>query len=73
MTDLAPLSPLCAPGTQEKVDEARAGIVNGSLKIFKGPIYKQSGELKVADGFRMNDDDIWNMDWFVKGVIGTLP
>ncbi len=73
MTDLAPLSPLCAPGTQEKVDEARTNITNGSIKIFKGPIHNQAGDLKVADGFRMSDDDIWNMNWFVKGVIGTLP
>jgi len=72
MTDLAPLSLICANGTQEKVNEAKASIINGSLKIFKGPIHNQNGELKVADGFRMSDDDVWNMNWFVQGVIGTL-
>jgi len=73
MTELAPLSPLCAPGTQEKVEEATNSIAGGSLKIFRGPLYNQNGDLKVADGFRMSDDDIWNMNWFVKGVVGTIP
>jgi len=73
MTDLDKLSPLCAPGTAEAVDRAKQGIIGGSLKVFAGPIADQSGAEKIAAGTEMSDDDIWNMKWFVKGVIGTIP
>ena len=73
MTFLDDLSALCAEGTQEKVDAAKAAIIDGSLEPFTGPLYDQNGELKVEDGVRMTDDEIWNMGWFVKGVVGTIP
>ncbi|EKC51466.1 hypothetical protein LEA_17383, partial [human gut metagenome] len=25
------------------------------------------------DGVKMTDEEIWNMNWFVKGVTGTIP
>ena len=73
MTDLAPLSDLCAPGTKEKVESAKTAIIDGSLKIFEGPIYDQNGTERVASGSVMTDDEVWNMGWFVKGVVGTIP
>jgi len=72
MVDLAPLSALCAEGTQEKIDAARKSIEDGSLKIFEGPIFDQSGAEKVPAGTVMTDDEVWNMGWFVKGVNGTI-
>lgn len=73
MTYLDELSDLCAEGTQEKVDEARDAIVSGTFDPFTGPLYNQDGELMVEDGVRMTDDEIWNMSWFVQGVVGTIP
>jgi basic membrane protein A len=72
MVALDSLTDLCAPGTQEKVDEAAAAILDGSLNIFAGPLYDQNGELKVAEGSAMTDDEVWTMGWFVQGVIGNL-
>ena len=73
MTYLDELSPLCADGTKEKVDAAKAAIIDGSLEPFSGPIKNQNGEVMVADGTKMTDDEIWNMNWFVEGVVGTIP
>ena len=73
MTYLDELSSLCAEGTQAEVDKAQSAIINGTLEPFTGPLYDQNGELKVADGVKMTDDEIWNMSWFVKGVVGTIP
>ena len=73
MTYLDELSALCAEGTQEKVDAAKAAIISGELEPFTGPLYDQDGNLKVEDGVKMTDDEIWNMSWFVKGVSGTIP
>jgi hypothetical protein len=27
--------------------------------------------LRVKEGEKMSDTDIWNMDWFVEGVVGN--
>ncbi len=71
MVSLDKLTSNCAPGTQEKVDEAQKKILDGSLTIFAGPIKDNTGAEKVKDGDKMSDDKIWNMDWFVEGVIGS--
>lgn len=73
MTYLDKLTDLCEEGTQEKVDEAQKKIISGELEPFTGPLYDQDGNLKVEDGVKMTDDEIWNMSWFVKGVVGTIP
>ena len=73
MTYLDKLTDLCAEGTQEKVDAAQKAIIDGTLEPFTGPLYDQDGNKKVEDGVKMTDDEIWNMNWFVKGVTGTIP
>jgi len=72
MVSLDSLTDLCAEGTQEKVDAAQAAILDGSFEPFTGPIKDQNGEVKIADGVKMADADIYNMDWFIEGVIGTI-
>jgi basic membrane protein A len=72
MVDLDALTDLCAPGTAEKVAAAKAAIMDGSLKIFAGPVANQNGEVVVPAGTVMTDDEVWNMSWFVNGVIGNI-
>lgn len=73
MVDLDELSPNCAQGTQGAVDNARAAIEDGSFFVFTGPIKDQNGEVKVADGAKMSDDELTSWTWFVEGVEGTIP
>ena len=73
MVDLDALSANCAPGTQEKIDAAKAKFADGTLNVFAGPLADQDGNEKVATGKAMTDDEVWNMGWFVKGVIGKIP
>jgi basic membrane protein A len=62
-----------APEAAEKVAEAQAKIAAGTFDPFTGPLMDQSGTVKVPAGVTMTDDEIWNMSWFVQGVIGTIP
>src|SRR5579871_1652008 len=68
-----------APFTNMSDDAAKAaqdavdGIKDGSIVIFKGPINDQSGNVKVADGSQLSDDDIAGMNWLAEGIQGTLP
>ena len=40
--------------------------------MFTGPLYDPKGELKLAEGERMSDADMLALQWFVKGVNGTI-
>lgn len=73
MVSLDTLTSNCAEGTQEAVDTAQKAIIDGSLTVFAGPLEDQNGEVKVPEGTSMTDDEIWNMNWFVKGVVGNIP
>lgn len=64
------LSDLCAEGTAEKVEAAKAGIIDGSLVLFSGEIKDQTGAVKHPNG--MTNEEIYNMNWFIEGVIGTI-
>lgn len=65
---LSRLSEHCAPGSAGKVEEAENKILSGQLNIFKGPLYDDRGFLRLKENEAMNDDALWNMDWFVAGV-----
>ncbi len=71
MVSLDKLSENCVAGTKEKVEEAQAKIVDGSLFVFTGEIKDNEGKVKVAAGEKMTDEQLLAFDWFVEGVIGT--
>lgn len=73
MVSLDTLTSNCAPGTAEAVKAAQDKIEAGTLNPFTGPLSDQNGEVKVPAGTTMTDDQVWSMNWFVKGVIGTIP
>jgi basic membrane protein A len=54
------------------IETARAGIIAGTFEQFSGPLADQEGTIRVPAGTKMTDDEIWNMGWFVKGVIGII-
>jgi basic membrane protein A and related proteins len=50
-----------------------AEIASGKRHPFQGPITTQDGVLKQRVGTTMNDQDMNGMNYFVQGVVGTLP
>ena len=73
MVSLDKLTGNNASGAAEKIADAEAKIKAGTFEPFTGPLYDQQGTEKVRAGVKMTDDEIWNMGWFVRGVIGTIP
>lgn len=60
---------------QELIDNLaviKAGIIEKD-EIFTGPLYSNTGELKVAEGTELNDGEKLSIQWFVKGVKGKIP
>ena len=73
--DIVQLSPLTENAPAEAkaiVEKIEKEIKEGTFKIFVGPIKDQTGAVKVPEGKEMTDQEIWNMDWFIEGVKGTI-
>ena len=73
MTDLAPFGKNVPQDVQDAVNAKKQEIIDGTLEVFQGPIYDQTGEIKVPEVGKMTDEEILSMNWFVQGVKGTIP
>jgi basic membrane protein A len=71
MIDLASYGPGVSADTKAKIAAKRAALVNGSFYEFAGPLYDQSGKLRLKKGQKMTVQDLYAMSWLVKGVIGS--
>ena len=47
-------------------------IASGDKSPFDGELLDQGGEVRVAAGERLPDDEVKRMNWFVKGMNGRL-
>jgi simple sugar transport system substrate-binding protein len=65
---MAPWGPGVTPAARAAGDRMKAGIIDGSVQIFAGPINDQSGKLRVPAGQVMTDDEVLKMDWLVEGT-----
>ncbi|CAM3152912.1 BMP family ABC transporter substrate-binding protein [Paenibacillus lupini] len=73
MVGLAPLGPSIPDDVKKLVEDAKAKVLSGELNVFSGPILDASGASKLEAGQTMSLEDILGMNWFVKGVEGTIP
>ena len=75
-TSLAPYGPKVSAATKAKIASYRQKIVKGTFYEFTGPLYDQSGKLRVKPGVKMQvlkggTNSLYGMNWLVKGVIGS--
>ena len=70
-TDLAPFGPSVSAKTKAAIAEKMKAIENGSFYEFTGPLYDQAGKLMVPKGKKLTVQDLYSMNWLVKGVIGS--
>jgi basic membrane protein A and related proteins len=71
MIKLASYGPGVSAATKKAIAAKKAALVNGSFYEFAGPLYDQSGKLRVKKGQRLTVKDLYAMNWLVKGVIGS--
>jgi basic membrane protein A len=70
-TKLAPYGPGVSAKTKALIAAKEKAIESGSFYEFAGPLYDQSGKLRVPAGKRMTVNQLYAMSWLVKGVIGS--
>jgi basic membrane protein A len=73
IVDMAPFGKKVPKDVIDLVDKKKAEIIAGNFQVFKGPLYDQTGKERVAKDVIMKDEAILSMDWFVKGIKGTIP
>ena len=72
-TKLAPFGPKVSAKTRALILAKQKAIQSGKFYEFQGPLYDQAGKLRVPAGKRLSvRPDLYEMQWLVKGVIGTI-
>ncbi len=71
--DLVSLSDKVPAETKAKVAEIKAGLSAGTFSIWKGPLADQSGKTVLEAGAVADDSFLLGINFYVKGVEGTLP
>jgi basic membrane protein A len=69
-TGLAPFGTSVPANVQKLIEAKKAALISGKFYEFQGPLYDQTGKLRVPAGKRLTLTDILGMNWFVKGVVG---
>jgi basic membrane lipoprotein Med (substrate-binding protein (PBP1-ABC) superfamily) len=70
-TGLAPFGPKVTAKTRAAIAAKLKALKSGKFYEFQGPLYDQSGKLRVRKGVRLSVKDLYAMDWLVRGVIGS--
>lgn len=68
-TDIACCGPNVTEEEEAKIMAAREKLLNGELDVYAGPLTDQDGTVRAAEGETIPDSELWQMDWFVDGVI----
>ena len=67
---LANFGPAVSDETKKLIEESKAAIIKGDLKIFAGPISDNEGNVKIAEGEVGGIELLDTTDWLVAGVTG---
>ncbi|MHB8984975.1 MAG: BMP family ABC transporter substrate-binding protein [Eubacteriales bacterium] len=73
IVDLAPYGPMVPEDVKKLVDAEKQDIISGKFDVFWGPVKDQQGQVRVAEGQKMSDEDMLKLNWFVQGVDGNIP
>jgi basic membrane protein A and related proteins len=68
---LAPYGPKVTAKTKAAIAAKKKALIKGTFYEFEGPLYDQSGKLRVKKGKRLSVKELYAMNWLVKGTIGS--
>jgi len=73
MNDFVKIADVVPEDVKKAVETAKAGLKDGSVVVFKGPLVDNTGKEVLAAGAKA--DDAWNskVNFFLKGVEGKPP
>lgn len=72
LVDVAPFGKMVPEDVRQRTIQKKKDIISGKFSIFTGPIIDQDGIVRIKKGAKATDHELLDMDWFIKGVIGSL-
>lgn len=72
LVQLSGLDPRLPAAVRERIEARRADIVTGRFKPFAAPLVDNAGAARLARG-ELDDRALGGMNWFVQGVVGSVP
>ena len=73
VVDIAPIGAMVPASVKAMVMARRTAMIAGRFNEFSGPIKDQTGKVRIAAGNALGDSAQLSMNWFVEGVVGTVP
>ena len=70
---LSPLNPSVPADVAKVFNERKQSMVAGKFAPFTGPLKDNAGKERVATGVAMTDQELVSMNWYVEGVLGSIP
>ncbi|MBC7940279.1 MAG: BMP family ABC transporter substrate-binding protein, partial [Chitinophagaceae bacterium] len=58
---------------KKRVEEVKAGMLDGSFEVFTGPLIDSTGKERLAKDIKADQDWKDKVDFYVKGVEGKVP
>jgi simple sugar transport system substrate-binding protein len=71
--DIVSISDKVPADLKAKVEAVKAGLKDGSLEIWKGPITGSDGKVVLAKDAVGDDKFLGGINFYVKGVEGKIP
>jgi basic membrane protein A and related proteins len=71
LVGLAPFGKSVPASVQQQIMAKMDALKSGSFYEFAGPLKDQTGAVHVPAGKKLSVADLYSMDWFVQGVIGS--
>lgn len=72
LVEITDLGSSCTKGTQEKISEASAAILDGSCNVFDGELKTNTGETVGSAGSTLDDATITGgINWYYENVVVT--
>ena len=68
---VAPFGPSVSAKTKAAIAAKMKALKAGTFYEFEGPLYDQSGKLRVKKGVRLTVTQLYAIDWLVKGIEGS--
>jgi simple sugar transport system substrate-binding protein len=72
LVDLSAISADVPAPVRTLIETRRKAIVEGRWQPFVAPLVDNEGKVRLAHG-QLDDAQISTMNWFVRGVVGTVP
>ncbi len=70
---LSTFGPAVSDAIKSLVEQRQQDLSAGRFDVFWGAISDQAGKVRIGAGEKPADEVLLGMDWFVEGVVGTLP